>query len=165
MKKSLLLFFVLIFQTPCFTEVLRGGASYDNIPKGFFGVWHVTSKMESSNNPFIFNKLSVDIWNLSGAGNILILENTQSGARSSIQVSPQRNYDGKTLKFTRIKEEMEGKHRIIQRETPEFVLENNIFRGFDTFIIEKYEDNKLISKDVVKYKVIGQKISGESKFE
>ena len=54
---------------------------------------------------------------------------------------------------------------MVQKESPEFVLDGNIFRGFDTFIIEKYEDEKLISKDIVKYKVIGQKISGESKIE
>ncbi len=166
MKNFLIIVFaVFIFQFSANAETLRGGASYDEIPKGFFGMWHVTSKMESSNNPSMFNKLSVDIWNLSGAGNVLILENAQTGAKSSIQVSPQKSYDGKTLKFTRIKEEKEGKYRVVQRESPEFVLENNIFRGFDTFIIEKYEDNKLISKDIVKYKVIGQKISGESKFE
>lgn len=166
MKKFLVL--IIIFTASIFpvnAEVLRGGATYDEIPKGFFGVWHVTSKMESSNNPSIFNKLSVDIWNLSGYGNVLILENSMTGAKSSIQVKPQKSYDGKSLKFTRVKEETQGKIKTIQREAPEFVLEGNIFRGFDTYIIEKYEDNKLISKDIVKYKVIGQKISGESKFE
>lgn len=168
------IFFILLIFTFCTcasllnpvrAEVLRGGATYDEIPKGFFGVWHVTSKMESSNNPSMFNKVSVDIWNLSGYGNVLILENSITGAKSSIQVTPQKNYDGKSLKFTRVKEETQGKIKTVQRETPEFVLDKNIFRGFDTYIIEKYEDNKLISKDVVKYKVIGQKISGESKIE
>ncbi len=171
MKKILIVIFLIFLfnvQTSKLqtnAEVLRGGASYDEIPKGFFGVWHVTSKMESSNNPPIFNKLSVDIWNLSGYGNVLILENQMTGAKSSIQVEPQKSYDGKSLKFTRVKEEIQGKIKTVQKETPEFVLDKNIFRGFDTYIIEKYEDNKLISKDVVKYKVIGQKISGESKFE
>lgn len=150
---------------PIRAEVLRGGAVYDEIPKGFFGVWHVTSKMESSNNPSAFNKLSVDIWNLSGYGNVLILENSITGAKSSIQVEPRKSYDGKSLKFTRVKEEKTGRYKTVQKETPEFVLDGDIFRGFDTYIIEKYEDNKLISKDIVKYKVVGQKISGESKIE
>jgi len=144
-------------------ETLKGGAVYEVIPKGFFGVWHVTSKMQSSNNPKMFNKLSVDIWNLSGAGNVLILENAMTGAKSSIQIeADNKKLDGKTLKFMRIKEERSGKYKYIQTESPEFVLDGNIFRGFDTFIIEKYEDNKLISKDIVKYIVIGQKISGEN---
>lgn len=163
MKKILIL--LLFLMLPCGAQTLHGGATYDEIPKGFFGIWHVTSKMENSNNPKIFNKLSVDIWNLSGYGNVLILENAMTGAKSSIQVQPQKSYDGKTLKFMRIKEQKEGKYKVVQKESPEFVLDGGIFRGFDTFIIEKYEDNKLISKDIVKYKVIGQKISGESKIE
>ena len=172
MKRIFLLVAVLIFiimlqmQTAAqiaMAETLKGGAVYEVIPKGFFGVWHVTSKMQSSNNPKMFNKLSVDIWNLSGAGNVLILENAMTGAKSSIQIeADNKKLDGKTLKFMRIKEERSGKYKYIQRESPEFVLDGNIFRGFDTFIIEKYEDNKLISKDIVKYIVIGQKISGEN---
>lgn len=142
-------------------ETLKGGTTYDVIPKGFFGIWHVTSKMQSTNNLEKFNKLSVDIWNLSGIGNVLILENTMTGAKSSIQIENNGNLDGKTLKFNRRKEEKEGRYTYIQKESPEFVLDGNIFRGFDTFIIEKYEDKKLISKDIVKYIVIGQKISGE----
>lgn len=118
--------------------------------------------MQSSNNPRIFNKLSVDIWNLSGGGNVLILENSMTGAKSSIQIeSDLDKLDGKTLKFNRRKEKKEGKYTFVEKESPEFVLDGNIFRGFDTFIIEKYENNKLISKDIVKYIVIGQKISGE----
>ena len=114
MKKIFLaIFLVFILQSFARAEVLRGGATYDEIPKGFFGVWHVTSKMESSNNPSLFNKLSVDIWNLSGYGNVLILENSMTGAKSSIQVTPQKNYDGKSLKFTRVKEEIQGKTKTV----------------------------------------------------
>lgn len=151
---------------PVYAETIRGGTTYDVIPKGFFGTWRVISKMQTSNNPSIFNKFSVDIWNLSGAGNVLVLENAVTGARSSIQVQPTGNsFDGKTLKFQRVKEEISGKYKHIWRETPEFVLNGNIFKGHDTYIVEKYENNKLISKDVVKYVVIGQKISGESKID
>ncbi len=162
--KLFIIFTILLITLNGHAETLKGGASYDVIPKGFFGIWHVTSKMESSNNPKIFNKLSVDIWNLSGQGNVLVLENAVTGAKSWIQVESNKgNFDGKTLKFNRRKEEKEGKYTYVQKESPEFVLDGNIFRGFDTFIIEKYENNKLISKDIVKYVVIGQKISGESK--
>ena len=166
MKKAIFVILVLIFNTLfASAETLKGGTVYDIVPRGFFGTWHVVSKMQSSNNTKIFNKLSVDIWNLSAMGNVLILENAMTGAKSSIQMQPNKGaYDGKTLKFQRIKEEKEGRYKYIQRESPEFVLDGNVFRGYDTYIIEKYEDNKLISKDVVKYIVIGQKISGESKF-
>lgn len=149
---------------PAFSETLKGGTVYDVIPKGFFGTWKVFSKMESSNNPSIFNKISVDIWNLSGAGNVLVLENALTGAKSSIQVeSNQGSFDGKTLKFQRVKEEVSGNIKYVQKESPEFVLEGDTFRGYDTFIVEKYKENKLISKDVVKYNVLGKKVSGESK--
>ena len=166
MKKAIFVILVLIFNTLfASAETLKGGTVYDIVPRGFFGTWHVVSKMQSSNNPKIFNKLSVDIWNLSAMGNVLILENAMTGAKSSIQMQPNKGaYDGKTLKFQRIKEEKEGRYKYIQRESPEFVLDGNVFRGYDTYIIEKYEDNKLISKDVVKYIVIRKKISGESKF-
>lgn len=164
MKRLILLFLFLVFSFPASAEVLRGSASFDSIPVGFFGTWHVVSKMESSNKPTMFNPLSVDIWNLSGQGNVLVLENKMSGATSSIQVQPNKgSYDGKTLKFERIKETVEGRYKTIERESPEFVLDGNIFRGFDTMIIETYKDNKLVSRNEVRYAVLGQKISGESR--
>ena len=74
MKKAIFVILVLIFNTLfASAETLKGGTVYDIVPRGFFGTWHVVSKMQSSNNPKIFNKLSVDIWNLSAMGNVLIL--------------------------------------------------------------------------------------------
>ena len=84
-----------------------------------------------------------------------------SGASSSIQVESQKNLDGKTLKFQRVKSDTRGNMKIVQRESPEFRLNGNIFTGYDTYIIERYVNNQLIKKDVVKYKVVGQKISGD----
>ena len=84
-KVFLLLLFLFSINFAC-AETLKASASYDEPLKGFFGTWHVTSKIESSNNYSMFNKLSVDIWNLSGMGNVLILENGLTGAKSSIQV-------------------------------------------------------------------------------
>lgn len=142
---------------------MRGSTSFTEVPEGFFGTWHVTSKMESATNISMFNKMSVDIWNLSGAGNILILENVLTGASSNIKVEGATdNLDGKKLKFTRVKEFSTEGFRYKHIETPEFVLSGNIFKGYDTFRVEKYDlKNNLISVDVVKYKVVGQKIAGE----
>ena len=95
---------VLLFTLNCAqAEVLRATVSKDEIPKGFFGTWHVTSKLSETNNPELFNTISVDIWTLGGYGNTLILENVHTGASSSIQVESQKNLDGKTLKFQREK--------------------------------------------------------------
>ena len=89
---------VLLFTLNCAqAEVLRATVSKDEIPKGFFGTWHVTSKLSETNNPELFNTISVDIWTLGGYGNTLILENVHTGASSSIQVESQKNLDGKTL--------------------------------------------------------------------
>ena len=63
---------------------------------------------------------------------------------------------------SRTKEYRENNFKYIHKETPEFMLDGDTFRGYDTFSIEKYDkNNNLISKDVVKYKVIGQKIAGD----
>lgn len=164
MKKLFLAaIFIFFLSCPSHAEVLKGSASYDAPFKGFFGTWHVTSKIESSNNYSMFNKMSVDIWNLSGSGNVLVLENGLTGAVSSVTVENASKFpDGKKLKFTRVKEFTEGNYKYKHIESPEFILEGDIFKGYDTFTVEKYDlNNKLISVDVVKYKVIGQKIAGE----
>ncbi len=160
--RKILIALILLFTINCAqAEVLRAGVSRDEIPKEFFGTWHVTSKLVETNNPELFNTISVDIWTLGGYGNTLILENIHSGASSSIQVESQKNLDGRTLKFQRVKSDMRGDLKIVQKESPEFKLNGNIFVGYDTYIIERYLNNKLIQKDVVKYKVVGQKISGD----
>lgn len=162
MRKFLLLLFVFFSLNAAFGETLRATVTKDEIPKGFFGTWHVTSKIKETNNRELFNPMSVDIWTLSGFGNTLILENVQSGASSSIQIAKGQNLDGKTLKFERRKEDTRGNIKIVQKESPVFKLNGDIFTGEDTFIIERYKNNQLFQKDVVKYNVIGQKISGES---
>ncbi len=162
--KRIFVLILLLFVLPVSAETLKGSTSYTEALKGFFGTWHVTSKIESSNNYPMFNKLSVDIWNLSGQGNVLILENGLTGAISSIQVdNAQSNLDGKKLKFTRVKEFTDGKYKYRHIESPEFILDGDIFKGYDTFKVEKYSLNGgLVSVDVVKYKVIGQKIAGDN---
>ena len=160
MKKLFLIFLLLIFTGEiCTGETIKGSVSEVLVPKGFWGRWHVTSLMDWSNNPEMFNNISVDIWTLSGAGGVLALSNELTGANSSIKISKE-NIEGMKLKFTRTKEEKEGEFTVKHTETPEITLEGDIFKGSDTFIIEKYKDGKLLSKDVVKYKVVGQKLSG-----
>lgn len=143
---------------------LKGSVSETKIPKGFFGTWRVTSKLHIATDYSKFNKMSVDVWSLSGYDNILILENPLSGATSQIQIE-DNNIEGQKLKFTRYKTEREGPYVIKYTEVPEIVLEGEIFKGIDTFTIEKFQNNALIEKDVVQYKVVGQKISGESKLD
>lgn len=161
--KKILLILILFFINPVFSQTLKGGTSFDVPLDGFFGTWHVTSKIESTTNYQMFNKMSVDIWNLSGTNSVLYLENGLSGAKSSIQLSEKYdNLDGKKLKFKRVKEYKDGKFKYRHTEEPEFILEGNIFKGYDTYKVEKFDlNNNVISVDVVKYKVVGQKIAGE----
>lgn len=144
---------------------LQGGVSENTINKGFFGTWHVTSKLIESNSSSEFNMLNVHIWNLSGYGNVLILENQFSGARSEIKVDkaidgPNGGVDGSLLKFKRVQEKGEGANKIVLTETPEITLKGDIFQGYDTFFIEKYKDGVLYKKEVIKYKIVGQRIIG-----
>lgn len=161
--KKILLVILLFFINPAFCTTLKGGTSYDVPLKGFFGTWHVTSKIETTTNRKMFNETSVDIWNLSGTNSVLLLENGLSGAKSSIQINEKYdNLDGKKLKFKRVREYKIGNFKYIHTEEPEFVLNGNIFQGHDTYKVEKFDlNNNLISVDVVKYKVVGQKIAGE----
>ncbi len=141
-------------------QVLKGGVSEDYIPKGFFGSWGVISKLNNSNNPVIFNYESRDIWTLSGYGNVLVLENLESGARSEITIK-DKSTDGKTLKFERQKVVQEGGKKVIYKETVSFVLLGNNFSGTDDFVVERYnEQNQFVKKDCAKYSISGVRISG-----
>ena len=131
----------------------------------FFCLFCVISKLDSSNNPTLFNYQSRDIWTLSGHDNILILQNLESGARSEITVK-DKSKDNRTLKFEREKVvENKDSTKIIYREIVQFMLLGNNFSGTDKFIVEKYdENNTLIKKDEAKYVVEGVKISGKTPY-
>ena len=143
-------------------QILKGGVSEDYIPQGFFGSWGVISKLDSSNNPSMFNKESRDIWTLSGYDNVLILENLQSGAKSEIVIK-EKNKDNSTLKFERKKIVNNESEKIIYKEIVQFNLYGNHFSGTDDFVVEKYnKNNKLIEKNEAMYIVSGVRISGKS---
>lgn len=161
MKKFLLLIFSL-FLISAQGQTLRGGVSEDYIPKGFFGSWGVISKLDSSNNPIMFNKESRDIWTLSGYDNVLILENLESGAKSEIVIK-QKNKDKNSLKFERIKTVPNEQGKTVYREIVEFNLFDKHFSGTDNFTVEKYDiKNKLIEKNEAKYIVSGVRLSGKT---
>ena len=138
---------------------LKGGVAKEYIPEGFFGSWGVISKMQSSNNPTAFNFESRDIWMLSGHGNILILENLESGAKSEIVVN-EKSIDGKTLKFKRTKEVKLKNGRDFYTEIVEFKLQGDAFSGTDIFKIERFnQENKKTKTDEATYIISGVKIS------
>lgn len=157
MKKFLLIIFsMLLFNA--FALSLKGGVSEEYIPNGYFGSWGVISKLDSSNNPSLFNYQSKDIWTLSGQGDTLILQNIQSGARSEIKIK-EKVKDNRTLKFEREKVVDNADNKIIYREIVKFTLYGNNFSGNDKFIVEKYDSkNILLEKNEANYIVEGVKI-------
>lgn len=161
MKNFLLILFSLLFFTSQ-AQTLRGGVSEDYIPKGFFGSWGVISKLDSSNNPMMFNQESRDVWTLSGYDNVLILENLESGAKSEIVIK-QKNKDENSLKFERTKTISTEQGKTIYKEIVEFNLYGKHFSGTDDFSVEKYDlKNKLIEKNEAKYIVSGVRLSGKT---
>lgn len=161
MKRVLLIVFSFLFLSANALS-LKGGVYEEYIPNGFFGSWGVISKLESSNNPVLFNRESRDIWTLSGHSNVLILQNIESGAYSEIIIK-DKNKDGKTLKFQREKTVEENGTKIKYKEIVSFELFGNNFSGKDKFIVERYDKNNiLIKKDEAVYLIEGVKFSGKS---
>jgi len=154
-----ILFSIIFSAAKVDAATLSGGVSSTDVLGEFYGTWHVTSKVVETNNPQIFNKMSVDIWQLSGYNNVLVLTNPESGATSSISIE-DKNVNGKTLKFTRVKTERVGGEEIVYTEIPELTIDNRVFKGFDTYIVERYKNGVLYKKDTIKYKIVGQKMIG-----
>ena len=159
MKKVILILFSLLF-VGANAEALRGGVVEEYIPDSFFGSWGVISKLNKATTPEMFNFESRDVWMLSGYGNILILENLESGARSEMLLK-EKSIDGKMLKFQREKTVKDGVKKIIYKENVEFTLLGDNFRGKDSYTVEKYDSkgNK-IKTDTADYTISGVRISG-----
>ena len=127
--------------------VLKAGVSLsDQVPKGFFGSWKITSVMTYSNNPKIFNETTVDYWNLSKIGDVITLSNPVSGAEASVTVEDVK---GNQIKFTHVTKGRNGK----MTETPTLTLNGENFYGTDKIVVEKYKYGELISSDTVIYKI------------
>ena len=159
MKKIFLTLFCLIILTVN-AESLKGGIVEEYIPQGFFGSWGVISKLKSATNPSKFNYESKDIWMLSGSGNILILQNLQSGAYSEIEIK-EKSYEGKTLKFERKKTLKTKEGSELHKETVKFIISGNNFSGTDDYSVEYYDKNNNFTKgDCATYSIEGVRISG-----
>ncbi|MBQ7450712.1 hypothetical protein IJS77_04780 [bacterium] len=137
-------------------QVITGTVSLiENVPDGFYGTWKVVSVQTYSNNPFMFNSTSVDVWKLEKRNNNLILTNPESGATATVTLEDVQN---NTIKFVRKSDTPYEK--VV--ETPEITLSGENFFGTDTIVINKYKNNTYIGKEVVQFKVKGIKQSGAS---
>lgn len=138
------------------TAVIKGGVALSNqVPKGFYGTWKVTSVQTYTNNPSLFTGKSIDYWNLSKENDVITLSNPVSGAEASVTLE---EVEGNRIKFVRKQDKNDEK----VRETPILTLDGENFYGTDKIVIEKYKYGEYIRTDVVEYKITAQRVSGSS---
>lgn len=156
-KTSYILYTFLLFIflcCACSAKLLLTGVSLeDSIPDNFYGSWEVTSKRLETNNPALFNAYSVDNWTFARQGKFVVISNPQNNASVTINIE---SVSGDKITFSR-KTDKQG---YIQKETCKIKLEDDTFYGTDTILFEHYKNNKIVMINVVKYNIVGRKISG-----
>ena len=137
-------------------QLITGSVSLlESVPEGFFGTWKVIAVQVYSNNPFLFNSMSVEYWKLEKKNNNLTLSNPESGATATVTLD---EVDNNTIKFRRTSDTPYEK--VV--EIPEITLNGENFYGTDTIVINKYKNDEYIGKEMVKFKLKGIKQSGAS---
>jgi hypothetical protein len=142
------------FITPVKATMLKGYV--ESVPPTFWGTWRVKSKLISSDNPVIFKTKSLDIWNISQEGDVIILNNPFSGARGEVTINSVKN---KTITFTK-KGNYDNK---ILTDTVEITIEENYFGGVNRLILETISDvdGKVLKTETAQYSITGEKIGGQ----
>ena len=136
---------------------LQAGVSINDIPKAFFGSWRVNAKLEDTNSYATFKPQSVDLWNLSRVGDKVTLSNPFSGANADISV---KTIEGNLIVFSK-KAPYDNKVLI---DTVTIRLNENSFSGINELTLESYSmvDKHLMKTEKARYKISGEKISGDS---
>lgn len=151
---KILLILIFMISPVAADTVIQGGVSLSNqVPKGFFGTWKVTSTQIYTNNPDLFTDRSTDYWNLSKQDDVITLSNPVSGATASVTVSDVKNNQ---ITFTRSKKDRNEN----VTETPTLTLKGENFSGTDRIVIEKYKFGELVKTDIVEYKIEAVRVSG-----
>lgn len=134
--------------------VLNGSIeTIDKVPAELYGQWAIHSTLLEARNRDDYKEVTSDIWVFTRWGDALTLTNPVTEATATINVDEVVNHNAR---FSR-QSNNPNKH---ERETVQIDIDDDRFAGIDTFVIEKYQKGKLISQDVVKYKLRGTKISG-----
>ena len=160
MKKFLIvLFFILTTISVVLAEefTLSAGVVINDIPKAFFGSWRITAKLVDTNSYGTFKPTSLDMWNLSRVGDIIMVSNPFSGANAEISV---KAVEGNIVVFSK-KAPYDNK---VLTDTVTLRLSDNSFSGINDLTLESFSlvDNHLMKTERAKYKISGEKISGES---
>lgn len=138
-------------------QVIHAGISIDKVPNEFYGTWRVESQLVSTNAPERFKANTVDLWNLSRAGDVITLDNPFSGAHASIMVDSVNN---KTVKFKKIGDYDNQK----LTDTVQVTLGKETFTGTNTLKMDTVSqlDGHVLKSETATYKLKGEKISGSS---
>ena len=135
-------------------KVLNGNISVSkDLPEEIYGEWRVASQTIETNNPDYRENIGLDNWIFARSNNKITLTNPKSGATSTITVN---EVVGNKAKFTR--EHVTEDY--IKIENLEVIIEGSRFSGTDTQVIKHLNKDKTYKTDVVKYRVVGKKISG-----
>lgn len=134
--------------------VLNGSVeAIDKMPPAIYGQWAIRSTLLQAKYPDDYKSTTSDVWVFTRWNDYLTLTNPVTEATATISIDEVVN---NRARFSRTSTSPR-KH---ERETVQITIDSERFSGTDTFVIEKYKDGKLISQDVVKYKVQGTKVSG-----
>ncbi|MBR1776585.1 hypothetical protein IJ750_05890 [bacterium] len=158
MKRVFFIIFILaLLILPVRAEVLTVGVSIEDVPDALFGSWRVVAKLDETNAYHTFKPQSVDIWNLSRAGDILTLNNPFTGAKADISI---KAVEGNLIVFSK-KAPYDNK---ILTDTVSIRLDNGKFSGINALTLESYSliDNHLMKTETARYLIKGEKISGEN---
>lgn len=135
-------------------KVLSGNVSVNKeLPEGFYGEWKVASETIETNNPEHWGEIGLDHWILDRIGKTVTLSNPKTGATASITVT---EVVGNRATFTRQKFSTNK----TTTETVTVTIDGDKFSGTDTQIVKYLIGNEIYKTDVVKYRVVGQKIYG-----
>lgn len=158
MRKILLLLIMLVMPLVCAEDfTLSAGVSVNDVPKAFFGSWRVTAKIEDSNSYGTFKPTSCDMWNLTRVGDKITLTNPFSGASADISL---KSVEGNLIVFSK-KAPYDNK---VLTDVVTIRLSDNEFTGINDLNLESFSliDNHLMKSEHAKYRIKGEKISGES---
>ncbi len=131
------------------TKLLTGRISV--VPTNFYGTWRVVSNKTNSNSG-IFKEKSVDLWNISRSGDVIVLSNVFNGARAQITV---KEADVRHVIFTK-----NGKQKDKElTDTVEINIDGDNFTGSDKIELRTYVDGKIVKTETAGYKIKGEKIN------
>lgn len=159
MKKIFLLILTLfLIVLPGFAEknyTLKAGVLIENIPDELYGSWRISSNIISTNNPDIFKKSTIDLWNLSRVGDVITLENPFSGAHASITI---KEVKGNFIKFEKVGD-YDNKKLV---DIVQLTLNKETFKGMNELKLNTVSeiDGHIIKTEWASYRLTGEKISG-----